>query len=385
MNPETPTKNTKLCPTCGTRLSEDANRCLVCGTELATADKPSRPAQAVQGSRIPTITLSLPIVIGLILIILSIGAGSVYYALQQQPVESVEPTQTPTITFTATASVTPTPVTPIPTDTLVPTSTPLSYRVAAGDNCSTIAFAFGVSIQSIVLLNDLPAACDTLFEGQTLLIPHPTPTATQLPTATMSEVEATRAACGEIDYIVQDNDTLSSISANYAIPIAALKSYNGLVSDTVRSGQPLKIPLCERAATPGPSPTPTLPPPYAAPNLLLPQDGIRFINADSVVALQWAAVGTLRENEAYAVSVTDFTDGSEIKLVEYVTDTKFIVPQSMQPTEVIPHVFRWWVQPVRQVGTDDSGNPIWETAGSPSAPRVFLWSGITGAASTPTP
>jgi len=383
MKSESPTKNTKLCPTCGTRLSEDASRCLVCGAELSTADKPSKPAQAIQGSRIPSLTLSLPIVLGFIFLFLSIGAGSVYYALQQNTVV-VEPTITPTITSTVTATLTPTPVTPVPTDTPAPTPTPLSYRVAAGDNCSSIAFAFGVSIQSIVLLNDLPASCDTLFEGQTLLIPHPTPTATQLPTATMSEAEATRAACGEVDYIVQDNDTLSSISANYAVPIAALKSYNGLVSDNVRSGQPLKIPLCERAATPGPSPTPTLPPPYAAPNLLLPQDGTRFLQADTVVALQWAAVGTLRDNEAYAATIVDFTDGDEKKLVEYITDTKFIVPQSMRPIEAAPHVFRWWIIPVRQTGTDDSGNPIWEPAGNPSVQRVFIWIGI-GAAATPGP
>ena len=384
MKSEPTTKNTKLCPTCWTRLSEDASRCLVCGAELATTDKPSKPVQALQGSRLPAITLSLPLVLGFALIFLAIGAGLVYYALQQRTTVVIEPTPTPTVTFTATVTITPTPVTPIPTDTPVPTSTPFSYRVAAGDNCSTIAFAFGVSIQSIVLLNDLPATCDTLIEGQTLLIPHPTPTASQLPTATMSEAEATRAACGEIDYIVQDNDTLSSISANYAIPIAALKSYNGLVSDTVRSGQPLKIPLCERAATPGPSPTATLPPPYAAPNLLLPPDGIRILDADSAVALQWAAVGTLRENEAYAVTVVDFTDGGEIKLVEYVTDTKFIVPLSMRPTENAPHIFRWWVLTVRQVGTDESGNPIWEAAGSPTIQRYFIWAGITSGA-TPTP
>ncbi len=385
MKPETPTKNTKLCPTCGTRLSEDASRCLVCGTEFASADKPSKPTQSVQGSRIPAITLSLPLVLGFSLLFLAIGAGVVYYALQQTPAEEVVPsTQTPTITFTSTATVTPTPVTPVSTDTPVPSATPFSYRVAAGDTCSSIAFAFGVSIQSIVLLNDLPASCDTLFEGQSLLIPQPTPTPTQLPTATMSEAEATRAACGEIDYLVQDNDTLSSISANYAIPIAALKSYNGLVSDNVRSGQSLKIPLCERAATPGPSPTPTPPPPYAAPNLLLPQDGIRFLSADNVVALQWAAVGTLRENESYAVYIVDFTDGADIRLVDYVTDTKFIVPQSMRPTESLPHVFRWWIQAVRQAGTDNDGNPIWEAAGNTSAERVFVWAGIT-AASTPSP
>ena len=36
MSLETPAKKTQVCPTCGTRLSEKAVRCLVCGTELIT-------------------------------------------------------------------------------------------------------------------------------------------------------------------------------------------------------------------------------------------------------------------------------------------------------------------------------------------------------------
>jgi hypothetical protein len=139
----------------------------------------------------------------------------------------------------------------------------------------------------------------------------------------MNAEESTRVACGEIEYEVQENDTLSSISANYAVGIAVLKEYNGLVSDTVRSGQKINIPLCQRLATAGPSPTPTPPPPYAAPSLLLPPDGAPFTGADEVVALQWASVGSLRENEAYAVSIMDVTGGEERKMVEYVFDTKF--------------------------------------------------------------
>jgi len=53
----------------------------------------------------------------------------------------------------------------------------------------------------------------------------------------------------------------------------------------------------------GASPTPTLPPPYPPANLLLPPDGAPFDTANSIITLQWASVGTLRENEAYAVTV----------------------------------------------------------------------------------
>ncbi len=386
MSQETPSKPTRLCPTCGTRLSEDAPRCLVCGTDLTSSGKSSRPAKAVQSSRIPVITLNLPIALGLLALFIAIGASLVYFAMRQPTVQAVAPTNTATVTITPTSTASPTPVTPTVTSTPVPTPTPFSYVVKLGDTCSTIAFNFGVSIQSIVLLNELPAACDTLFEGQTLLIPQPTPTPTALPTSTLSPADATDAACAKIEYTVQDNDTLSSISLNYAVPISVLKSYNGRVNDTVRSGEVIVIPLCERAATPGPSPTPTPPPPYPAPNLLLPADGAPFTAGDNTVTLQWASVGTLRQNEVYEVTVVDVTEGLERKLVEYMGDTKFIVPDSFRPRDASPHVMRWWVQPVRQVGTDDDGNPIWESAGALSSARVFTWLGggaPTGA--TPTP
>ena len=67
--------------------------------------------------------------------------------------------------------------------------------------------------------------------------------------------------------------------------------------DTVFLGQPLVIPLCRKFATPGPTPTATPPPPYAAPNLLLPSNGAPFTIADDTVTLQWASVGSLQENE----------------------------------------------------------------------------------------
>lgn len=386
MSPESTSKQTQICPTCGTRLSQDAVRCLVCGTELASSDKPSKPSKGVQGSRMPAITLSLPAILGLFLLFLVIGAGLVYFATQQTSA-AVEPsTATPTLTQTSLPSNTPTPTTPAPTETPLPTPTPISYFVASGDSCSTIAFRFGISIPSIVLLNDLPAACDTLFVGQELKIPHPTPTATALPTATLSESDATRAACGEVEYTIQDNDTLSSISINYAISINTLKEYNGMVNDTVRSGQIIKIPLCQRLATPGPSPTPTLPPPYQAPNLLLPPDGSSFpLTANDTITLQWAAVGTLRNNEAYAVNVLDVTKGTDEKIVEYVVDTKFIVPNSLRPSDDTPHIIRWWVIPVRQIGTSDDGNPIWEPAGDSSIWRDFVWYNTQTSQTTPSP
>ena len=168
---------------------------------------------------------------------------------------------------------------------------------------------------------------------------------------------------------------MSSISLNYNVPADAIREYNGMVNDVVRFGQVLIIPLCRRNATPGPSPTPTLPPPYPPVSLLLPADGTAFGTGNDVITLQWASVGTLRGNEAYAVTAEDVTEGQGRKLVEYVIETKFIVPVTFLPNDSVPHVIRWLVVPVRQMGTDDDGNPIWEAAGAASASRVFTWFG----------
>ncbi len=379
-------QKTIVCPTCGTRLSENATRCLVCGTELTAkaAPKSKKLETEMQASRMPEITLSLPAALGALVVILLIGAASVYLVLSlgiggQQ---LVAPTPAGTATFTPTVTFTPTET---PTATLIPTQTPLppfDYTVRTGDTCGGIAVAFGVSVQSIVVLNNLPANCD-IAAGRVLKIPYPTPTPAPPPTAIPNEATQTAQACEKISYTVQANDTLSSIAANYNVPQEAIKFYNGLSTDNVFVGIPIIIPLCERFATPGPTPTATLPPPYPAPNLLLPADGAAFTLANDVVTLQWASTGALRDNEAYQVIVEDVTSSQGQRVIAYVTDTKYIVPTSLRPNDNLAHVIRWWVTTVRQTGVDEQGQPIYVSAGAVSEKRVFSWTGV--AVITPAP
>lgn len=380
MSPET--TPTKLCPTCGTRLAENAVRCAVCGSEFSPTAKPKAKTQkAVQGTRMPEVTLSLPVALILLAALIVIGALALYFTLKATD-RVVSPTAVPSATVTATVTLT-------PTETLLPTETPTltleppyEYKIKSGDNCYSIAAFFNVSVNVIILTNNLNSNCTDLIVGQTILVPRPTATPLPAPTATLEPAAATRAACQTVSYTVQANDTLSSISLNYNVPMQAIKDWNGLSTDNVYLDQPLVIPLCMRAATPGPSPTPTPPPPYGAPSLLLPLDGAAFSLADNAVTLQWASVGTLRDNERYQVTVEDVTAGTGRKLTDYATDTKFIVPASFRPQDGLPHVMRWWVVTVRQTGTDDRGNPIWSVAGAASTPRVFTW---TGTAIIPTP
>jgi LysM repeat protein len=383
MSPETNTSPNKVCPTCGTRLSENATRCLVCGRNFTTSTKAATPSP-VQSPKLPELKLSLPAALGLVVLVLGLGAALIFVILKGTG-SIAEPTVTPTITLTPTSTNTPQPTT---SPTLAPTPTnlpPVSYVVKAEDTCSKIALMYGVSVNSIIKLNNLDSECLTLTEGQTVMVPVPTPTASPMPTATLSAQEATENACGTVPYTVLAGDTLMGISLNYNISMESIKSFNKMTSDAVYENMHLSLPLCERKPTAGPTPTPTLPPPYAQASLLLPADGTVYTNLNDTITLQWASVGTLRENDRYAITVEDVSSGGEKKTTQYVTETKFIVPASLRPLDNSNHIFRWSVVVVRQNGSTTDGEPIYVNFGTVSLYRVFGWSGTgTGSNTSPT-
>ncbi len=378
------TTPTIVCPTCGTRASAGAARCLVCGTALGGGGKaPAKAQRTVRGTRMPEITLSLPLALLLFVLFLSVGGAAAYYGLNLTG-SIASPTQTATITVTPTQSLTPTLAVPTETFTPQPTPTPVSYIVKANDTCGAIAFAFDVSVQSIILQNNLSADC-TLSVGQELKIPAPTPTPTPLATSTLSNFEATRAACNTETYVVQQDETLGIIALTYGISAQSIIDWNGLTTDNVFAGQRLEIPLCQIEVIFGVGTvTPSPAPPYPAPQLLLPVDGEAFDLSSDAVTLQWSSVGALRPNEQYQVTIIDLTKGEDNILIVQVLDTKFILPLSLRPTESRPHIFRWFVVTVAQVGVDEEGNPVWVEGGVVSQARVFSWSGAAVVA-TPTP
>jgi len=367
----------RLCPTCGTRLAAGVTRCVVCGSDLRLGG-----ARATRGAG-SQVSLSLPVALGLLAGFVLLTAGITYAAMRLTSL-GVRPTPTVTPTLTATTTATPPPTftgTPVPSPTLEP---PIEYTVVALDTCGSLAYAFDVSVRSILELNGLSSEC-LLSVGTVLKIPRPTPTSSPEPTATLLPAEATEQACDRISYTVEANDTLAGIALNYNVELEAIKEFNGMPSDTVFIGQVLTIPLCRRLPTPGPTPTHTPPPAYPAPNLLLPRDGEYFSLSSDSVTLQWASVGQLRENEFYQVIVEDLTDSTGTKrLVGYAIDTKYIIPVTFRPTDELPHIMRWVVSVVRQTGTDDNGKPIYVSGGVSSDRRHFTWTGTTVAA-TPTP
>jgi LysM repeat protein/ribosomal protein L40E len=374
-----PQTQRRVCPTCGSRVSLEATRCVVCGTELRAGSGVGRAAAGRRGRQV---NLPLPLALGILAAFTVLAAGIALVVGRLVDTGGGAPTPTSTQTPTPTNTAEPTATeTPAPTWTPLP---PIQITLAPNFYCVDLAAYFNVSLQSILDLNP-GMRCEVLNVGQSILIPQPTRTATPEPTGTLSPEDATAAACETVTYSVQENDVLSAIAENYNVSMQAIMDYNTLANSNVFVGQVLIIPLCRRNPTPGPSPTPTPPPPYPAPNLLLPQDGMAFTLADDSVSLQWASVAQLRENEFYMVTVEDITEGSGTqRVVAYATDTKYIVPASFRPTEALPHVMRWWVTTVRQTGTNTAGNPVYASAGATSARRDFTWSGAA-VGPTPTP
>ncbi len=372
---------TKICPTCGTRMNESATRCLVCGRTFNNDQIPAgknasaaKDSEQIEKPRLRNVSISVPIFIGLILLLIGIGAA-VAFVLLQQTGRVVEPTPLPSATLSPTPTNPPT-ETPTPTMVMSPTPlAPIEYTVKDGDLCASIAAVFDISVQSIILQNNLSASC-YLSPGQTLLIPQPPITPTPEPTGTLTSQQATLEACGSYDHLVTNTDTLFGIALNYGVTTDIIRQYNGLTGDIVVAGTTIKIPLCERV-TPGPTSTPTTPPPYAAPNLLLPADGTSYNVSGETITLQWAGVGSLLPNEAYEVVVEDVTEGQGRKIINYVTDTKFIVPMDFRPSsDTSPHVIRWYVTPVRQSLSTENGPSSYEPAGARSESRTFIWTGV---------
>lgn len=369
---------TQNCPVCGTRLSENATRCLVCGTVLDGSATPKKE-RPIDSKRIPEVKVGLGAIIGIGLLILALIATVAFLLVSQSrgsaPAANAtdSPTQTTTPTITFTPSNTPT-LQPEPTWTPLPD---LDYVVKSNETCSDIAAQFRVSVQSIILANNLSTQC-MLSEGQTIRVPQPTLTPSPMPTATPEAIGIAADVCtNTVSVVISSSDTLQGIALNYNVSMKDIQDFNNMTDTIVRQGKTLVIPLCDRLPTPGPTLTPTPLPPYPAPNLLLPRSGAAFAATDESVTLQWAAVAALRAGELYRVKIQDLTSVDEKILVQYVTDTKFILPSTFRPTDGNPHIIQWSVTVARQINQDNQ-NPIYEEAGVTSAFRVFSWIGTGG-------
>ena len=93
---------------------------------------------------------------------------------------------------------------------------PITYTVAQGDSCISIAFKNNVSVQTILEANGLSQACP-IFVGQKLTLPQPTYTPTAPATTTPIAEALTQTALPRTSHTVAAGDTLLSIAARFSV------------------------------------------------------------------------------------------------------------------------------------------------------------------------
>jgi LysM repeat protein len=136
------------------------------------------------------------------------------------------------------------------------------HAVQAYQTLTTIAQAYGVSIDTILNLNGLQVDWPLQINQKLLISPGkstPTP---------LSPLERlTPASDGRYYHTVQSGETLLGIARLYEIPLADLMAWNGLsVSSIIRPDQKLLLLITPPAtATPTPAPATTAPTPTQAP------------------------------------------------------------------------------------------------------------------------
>ena len=210
--------------------------------------------------------------IGLMVLLMVQGCGQ-----SKEPVPSTETTVSNTppafveeTTPPVTNSSPPVVVTaPAPIEPVAPPVVPAGatgYAITKGDSFSTLAKKFHVSAKAIADAN--PGVQPTKLKiGQKINIPAPAaPTA---PTVTGTAPVESATAGGERAYTVKSGDNLTKIAAHLGTTIKALRSANGLKTDSIKVGQKLKIPAKASAPLAVPAApvesAPTTTPPVSTP------------------------------------------------------------------------------------------------------------------------
>lgn len=130
-----------------------------------------------------------------------------------------------------------------------PTPTPAAteYTISTGDNLSSLAKRFHVSVKALMDAN--PGIQPTRLKvGQKINVPAPASAAAQGTTGSTSATPAVPSG-GEQSYTVVSGDSLSRIAGHFGTTIKAIRSLNNLKTDRIVVGQKLKIPAKSASST----------------------------------------------------------------------------------------------------------------------------------------
>ncbi len=314
------------------------------------------------------------------------------------PQNTLPPTNTkiaiiPTL---ALATVTPAP----PTATITPTQGPCVQKAKKGDTLYGMAARCGhkdLAVVDLILEMNNMTDANKLQEGQTIIIPWPTPTGapqsgdgSETQSASSANAEPTLPP-GVMWYTVKKGETAILVAYNHKTDMKTLRDLNpeiqflqcdfGIPSGgpecrlnpILGEGQRIRVPAPTPTASPPPTltgsetatPTPTAT--FNAPFSQAPSDNMLFESAE-LPTLRWVASGQLAQNEVYLVTVRNTTTGTVYTATT--RELSFQIPADWQPADGKRHVFEWSVA-VAQTGEGGTPTPTAYTTET----RKFTWQG----------
>lgn len=459
----------RRCSNCGANNPPDASQCIICGASLLTSTPKRSPQQSNKGNsslqsptanydfaegeddllvrRISDSPFGLLVALGVLAAVVALG---VVLFTSLKPKESdkvagngndIGSTIQPTISNTPAPTLQPTNTRPAPL--LLPTTTPLpdtptstatqgpcEKTAQAGDTVYGLAQQCGhrhLSIVDVVVAENPSLTCATcLREGQTILIPWPTPTEGPV---SQADTNANFSQQSESDTVMVSEESGQSVAEipvnEFGTPDALATLFveptlrPGLQWHTVSSGEniigigrqygadakvlsdinpeitfsqcdfsaefggdecvvilipgqrmrvPAPIPTPTLSATPSGSetPTPTATPTFNVPSLYSPENDAVFA-PNSLVTLRWSASGTLALDERYQATVQNLSTSETYQF--QTEDLFFVLPDDLQPTNRKVHLFEWSVSIIKLSGDTIISNR------AETAPRRFTWQG----------
>lgn len=117
------------------------------------------------------------------------------------------------------------------------TGTGQYYVVRSGDNLSSIANRYGVTVSDLQRWNNLSST--RIYAGQKLLVSKTTVKTTT--TTQQTTTQQSSSGSNKVVYTIKSGDNLGSIAAKYKVSVDDIKKWNGLTSNNIVAGKTLVI------------------------------------------------------------------------------------------------------------------------------------------------
>lgn len=194
---------------------------------------------------------------------------------------------------------------------------PTTYTVQKGDNLSKIAREHGISLQELLVANNLNR--DSIIRvGQVITIPAGSATVSAQ-TGAKTKTTASSGAVGT--HTVVAGDSLSRIASQYGVSVAAIRSANNLQGDLIRVGQTLVIPSGSGSA------------PASAPSASAKSSSVAVPNAEGEITYEVRAGDTLGGiAKRYDVSVNELMARNNISDPRRLrAGQRLVIPTDLKP------------------------------------------------------